>query len=212
MGNLIKVCPLCKKESEFQEVLLLENVFASGDIFEFNPTSKIGAEDYAKGDCTMDMRQCLECGFIYNFAFDMSKMLQVYTSNAYYQQKYFTQRLSKTLTQTKDKIMQYASKDSVFLEIAPGLCDLLCALASEAKFVYSIDPSPTTMEKMPKNVSHIQGFFDTKLLRNSLKHKVDFIVFRHLLEHIEKPREFLEEVVGFLDIGGKMYVDVLNAL
>lgn len=211
MGNLVhKVCPLCKKESEFQEVLLLENVFASGDVFEFNATSQIGAENYAKGDCTMDMRQCLECGFIYNFAFDMPKMLKAYSSEKYYQQLNFTQRTSKTIKDIRDLILRYAD-DNVFLEVAPGHCDLVVELSKSAKYIYTIDPSPTTQARMPSNIKHIKGFFDAEILRRNLEYKVNFIIFRHLLEHIETPREFLEDIVGLLDIGGKIYVEVPNA-
>lgn len=60
---------------------------------------------------------------------------------------------------------------------------------------------------------HIQSFFEAKKIRSILKdEKVDFIVFRHLLEHIEKPNEFLKEVVDFLDFEGKIYLEVPNTL
>lgn len=193
---------------------MLKNVFSSGDIFEFEAMKKIGEKGYARGDCIMDLRQCNQCGVLYNFAFDVSKMLKAYSNKAYYQQKNFTSRLNKTLIQIKDKIISHAKKDSIFLEIAPGLCDLLFALAKEVKFIYSVDPSHTSLiAKDLKNVMHIQSFFEAKKIRSILKdEKVDFIVFRHLLEHIEKPNEFLKEVVDFLDFGGKIYLEVPNTL
>ncbi|EAK9927794.1 class I SAM-dependent methyltransferase [Campylobacter jejuni] len=206
-------CPLCNKNSEFKSVFFKDRVFASGDVFEFKPLKYLGDRDYGKGNCIMDLKQCCKCGYIYNFAFDKDKMMQVYSSDTYYQQKNFTLRLNENLLNIKEKIKTHADQNSVFLEIAPGLCDLLLILAKESKFIYSVDPSPMSfIADQLDNITHIQDFFNVKSLKSQIKHKIDFIIFRHLLEHIETPRKFLEEVVEFLEIGGKIYIEVPNTL
>ncbi|WP_085296659.1 class I SAM-dependent methyltransferase [Campylobacter cuniculorum] len=206
-------CPLCDKKLRSKRVFYKDKVFASGDIFNFEAKRKLGHKDYARGDCTMDLHQCLACGFIFNKSFNLAKMKEVYTSKEYYQQKNFTSFLSKNILKIKDKIKSLASKDDVFLEIAPGHCDLLRALAEEFKFVYSVDPSPTALNSLKlQNTLHIQDFFDAKSIKSYLKHKIDFVIFRHLLEHIENPRNFLKNVVDFLDYGGKIYIEVPNVL
>lgn len=213
MENLSQKCPLCEKDLNTKRVFYKDKVFASGDIFNFEAKKKIGDKGYARGDCTMDLHQCLECGFVFNKAFNLPKMKEVYTSKEYYQQKNFTTFLSKNILKIKDRIKNHSTKDSVFLEIAPGHCDLLNALALESNFVYSVDPSPTATNTLKsQNTFHIQDFFSAKNIKKQLKHKVDFVIFRHLLEHIESPRKFLEEVVEFLEYGGKIYIEVPNIL
>ncbi len=206
-------CPLCEELTHTKRVFYKDRVFASSDIFNFQARRKLGDENYARGDCTMDFQQCLECGFIFNHAFNLAKMKEAYTSEEYYQQKNFTPFLSKTILKIKDKIRSLAQEDSVFLEIAPGHCDLLRALARESKFIYSVDPSPSAFGySKPENSFHIKDFFNAKRIKEQTKHKVDFIIFRHLLEHIETPGEFLKDIVDFLDFGGKIYIEVPNAL
>lgn len=102
-------------------------------------------------------------------------------------------------------------KKGVFMEVAPGHGDLLRLLADKVNFIYSIDPSPTSsyMQNL-SNALHICGFFDVELVRANLKHKVDCIIFRHLLEHIHTPREFLESVVAILEENGMLYIEVPN--
>lgn len=206
-------CPLCDKNAKFKDIFFKDRVFASGDVFEFKALKYFGEQDYARGNCIMDLKQCCECGYIYNFAFNNDKMMKVYSSDTYYQQKNFTPRLNETLLNIKEKIQSHANKEDVFLEIAPGLCDLFLALAKESKFIYSVDPSPmTSLVNKLENVIHIKDFFNAAKLKRNIKHEINFIIFRHLLEHIENPRFFLKEVVEFLKIGGKIYIEVPNTL
>lgn len=138
-------------------------------------------------------------------------MLEAYALD-YYPQKSFTPRLSKHTLSIKDKILSYVGKDKVFLEIAPGHGDLAFALSKEARFIYTIDPSTTSKNyEKTSNMKHICGFFEKEFLKKELKHKVDCVIFRHLLEHICTPREFLEDIIGFLDLNDVIYIEVPNA-
>ncbi|QBL11979.1 methyltransferase domain-containing protein [Campylobacter helveticus] len=78
---------------------------------------------------------------------------------------------------------------------------------------YTIDPSftPQNLLANEKNVMHLRSLFDDEKLRGNLKHKIDFVIFRHLLEHIDIPREFLESVVRFLENDAMIYIEVPNA-
>ncbi|MDD6055415.1 MAG: class I SAM-dependent methyltransferase [Helicobacteraceae bacterium] len=113
----------------------------------------------------------------------------------------------------KDRILKYADKESVFLEIAPGSGDLAFSLVPDSKHFYTIDPSSVSNEvkKLP-NLTHIQGFFNYEILQKHKKHPISFIIFRHLLEHIPTPRVFLEDVVDILENYGKIYIEVPNTL
>lgn len=208
MENL--TCPLCLKNKGFQDIIEVKDTFASSDIFTFKPEKTLKSADYGRGDCAMQMLQCGHCGFIFNKRFNMQKMLQAYTSKEYYQQKNFNARLNKNLELIKQSFLEFLNKDSVCLEIAPGHGDLLFALSNEVKFVYSIDPSPTSSTAKLENGKHIVGFFEKSLLEKELRHKLDFVYFRHLLEHIEHPRKFLEEIAAFLNEGAMLYIEVPN--
>ncbi|TLD88619.1 class I SAM-dependent methyltransferase [Helicobacter sp. MIT 05-5294] len=213
MGDsLIKECPLCLENKGFFEIFGVQNTFASSDIFPLHIQKSIGDVGYGNGDCDIKVVQCQNCGFAFNADFDMDKMIQAYSVPEYYAQKYFTTRLSKGIIDLRDKFLGFLNKDSVVLEIAPGHCDLLLALAGEVKFIYSLDPSVNSQKTTAKNQKHIVGFFDKELLDKELEHKLDFIYFRHLLEHIEHPRKFLEDITSFLNEGAMIYIEVPNFL
>nr|WP_284675661.1 class I SAM-dependent methyltransferase [Helicobacter colisuis] len=111
----------------------------------------------------------------------------------------------------KDKICNYINKDSVCLEVAPGSGDMLNALIQDVKFYYTVDPSLVSLEiEGAANLQHIQGFFNYQEIKDKIKHKVDFILFRHLLEHINTPLSFLKEVASLLHDDGVAYIEVPN--
>lgn len=206
MENL-KFCPLCVKNSRKQNILAVEKCGNLAEVFPFLPQKSKEESEFARGDCSLDFVQCLECGFIYNQSFDLEKAMQGYEDKACYQTK---QNRSINLAM-RDKILSLAKKESVFLEIAPGQGDLVRALSEKANYIYSVDPSPSSNCIADlKNVTHIQGFFNIDLIRQNSKHTIDFIIFRHLLEHLDNPRSFLENVVDLLEDGGMIYVEVPN--
>ncbi|EKK7213469.1 class I SAM-dependent methyltransferase, partial [Campylobacter jejuni] len=156
--------------------------------------------------------QCDKCGYIENLAFNKNEMQKMYSSAGYYQTKNFTSRLNKHIIEIKNTIMKYAKNTDIFLEIAPGRGDLALALSREVSFIYTIDPSKSSSNyDKTKNMKHIQGFFSKKFLDEQVDNKINFIVFRHLLEHIDNPKNFLKDIVEYLDENGMIYLEVPNA-
>lgn len=207
-------CPLCNKETNFKNIFFRDNVFAGSQIFELSATTMSKENlNYGRGDCVLDIKQCSGCGLIYNASFNHRKIQQVYLNEKYMQQKIFSTSLNNILLNIKNKIMSYSEKDDIFLEIAPGLGDLFYALAKEVKFIYGVDPSPSSSSRIKglKNAELIQDFFDENI-KNRINKKVNFIIFRHLLEHIDTPKILLQNVVDFLLEDGKIYIEVPNAL
>ena len=97
------------------------------------------------------------------------------------------------------------------IEIAPGSGDLAMELAKHCEFLYTIDPSLVSLEfAKTTNHLHIQDFFNLASMQKHIKHEIHCIVFRHLLEHIDTPREFLEDVVKLIAQDGIIYVEVPN--
>lgn len=68
---------------------------------------------------------------------------------------------------------------------------MLFALSKDSKFIYSVDPSvtPSTLLKDVQNIQHIKGCFSYDVINQKLSHKIDFIISRHLIEHIDTPRK-----------------------
>lgn len=164
------------------------------------------------GGGALRLSQCSHCGYIENIAFNESKMQEMYSSNEYYQTKNFTSRLSKHIIEIKNTIMKYTKNTDTFLEIAPGRGDLALALSAEVSFIYTIDPSKPSLDyTKTKNMKHVQGFFSKKFLDEQVDDKINFIVFRHLLEHIYNPKDFLEGIVEYLSENGMIYLEVPNA-
>ncbi len=119
--------------------------------------------------------------------------------------------MSNNIKIIKDKCLKYIDKNSTCLEVAPGSGDMVNALAHEVKFIYTVDPSLVSLEiENVNNLKHIQGFFNYDILKNKLEHKIDFIIFRHLLEHVNTPLDFLKNIVKILENNGIIYIEVPN--
>lgn len=204
-----KVCPLCGVNAKQKVVFEVQNLFVSvGSVATCGYDTQ--KQDYGRGDCEMSLCECEECGYIYNQSFEMSKMQESYKEDLYFTPKVIQGTMGKFIMDLKARILHHAKSKSVFLEIAPGGCDLLLALAKDS-LVYSIDPSQSSaLYSQEQNIIHIQEFFDRKKIEKALQHKIDFVIFRHLIEHIDKPREFIEEVVSLLQEGAMIYVETPN--
>ncbi|MFB1640385.1 class I SAM-dependent methyltransferase [Campylobacter molothri] len=148
---------------------------------------------------------------MYNLTFNPEKISQEYQSEGYFSRKIVSKAMSNVIKTIKDKCLKYIDKNSVCLEIAPSSGDMVNALINEVKFIYTVDPSLISLEiENVNNLKHIQGFFNCDILKSKLEYKIDFIIFRHLLEHINTPLDFLQNVVNLLENNGIIYVEVPN--
>ena len=96
--------------------------------------------------------------------------------------------------------------ETSFLEIGSSYGYLLYLLKQEgAKKILGIEPGNEGIEGSKKyNIPLIQDFFPTKLLTK----KFDFIFSHCVLEHIEKPLIFLEEIYKCLNDNGVIFIAV----
>ncbi|RTJ54516.1 class I SAM-dependent methyltransferase [Campylobacter jejuni] len=205
-------CPLCEDEEDLKQLFEASNAFVSVAEIQKFPYKK--SDNYCKGDLDIEIVQCNKCGYIYNTKFDNNKMQKAYCSGEYITPITLSKTMNSYVKFLRDKIKQYAKKDSIFLEIAPGGCDLLFALSKDSKFIYSVDPSvtPSTLLKDVQNIQHIKGCFSYDVINQKLSHKIDFIISRHLIEHIDTPRKFLEDIVKIIANNGIIYLETPNIL
>jgi len=208
-------CPLCECEN-IQGIFEADNAFVSVAELSLKPYLKehTQGEKEFRGDMKIKLFQCRDCGYTFNANFDDEKMSKAYFSGNYITPKAISSTISWMILNLSKKIKSYAKSEYVFLEIAPGGCDLLFALSKDSHFAYSIDPSftPEILLKDIANITHIRALFSYENVANKLKHKINFIIFRHLIEHLEKPRQFLKDIVNLLEYEGMIYIEVPNML
>ncbi|ENY6720777.1 methyltransferase domain-containing protein [Campylobacter jejuni] len=209
-------CPLCQSENNQKELFKTVNAFTSSGKLDKNPTQikttdNGGGGGYCKGSNTITFTQCQDCGYIYNSTFDLNKISKEYQSEGYFSRKIVSKDMSNNVKMIKDKCLKYINKNNICLEIAPGSGDMVNALIHDVKFMYTIDPSLVSLEiENINNLKHIHGFFNYSILKDKLEYKINFIMFRHLLEHINTPLNFLKDVVKLLENNGIIYIEVPN--
>lgn len=202
---MIKKCPLCHSICETNKIFESENNFISvGEVSlqSFNDLENGSLKKYGRGTLKISLVQCEQCGYVYNEFFDQEKMFKAYGHSNYITPKIISKTMSKTIRFLTDKIKSYSNKEDIFLEIAPGSCDLLLSLSETVKHIYAIDISSDIAMLNRDNISFVKKLFSYDELKSVLVHDIDFIVFRHLIEHIFDVRPFLEDVVKLLRGGG----------
>lgn len=204
-------CPMCVEQ--VKAISIFEAKKALVSVGELSREPKMGG-GIGKGVLEIKLMQCPKCGYIWNINFDNQKMSEAYFHGEYITPKAISKTMNANVKFLVEKFKQHSSKDTIYLEIAPGGCDILFELAKFSPFCYSIDPSltPSLLLKDCKNVSHVRDFFSYEKVAKQLKHKINFIIFRHLIEHICEPRKFLEDVVKLLEIEGMIYIETPNML
>ena len=170
-----------------------------------------GQKQYCLGTSTITLIQCPKCSYIFNSTFDLEAIAKEYQSQGYYSRKIVSKVMNENIQSIKNTILRYINQDSVCLEIAPGSGDMVLALIDFVKYFYTVDPSLVSLEfEKANNLQHIQAFFNYKTIKETLQHKVNFILFRHLLEHINTPLNFLKDVVDLVENNGIIYIEVPN--
>ena len=176
-------CPVCTGNDIFN-VITIKDVPVYCNVLY--PTAE-DALDAPRGDIVLTY--CRRCGHIFNSAHDSSKMnySREYENSLHYSPRFqsYAASLAKRLVET------YDLRSKTVLEIGCGKGDflnMLCELGENSGIGF--DPS-YEVERFPaesqKRFSIIHDFYTEKYA----KHSADLIVCRHVLEHIESPRPFL---------------------
>lgn len=109
-----------------------------------------------------------------------------------------------------DWLLKYTDNNSKILEIGCHDGYLLNKFVENGHSVLGVEPSP--MAKIAKeeyNLDVIQDFFSKESCEDE---DFNFIIMRHVLEHVPDPYDFLLDSFSKLKVGGKMYVEVPNSL
>ncbi|NQT04227.1 MAG: methyltransferase domain-containing protein, partial [Planctomycetes bacterium] len=156
---------------------------------------------------------CHECGLVYNVAFDRTLMQY---SAAYENSLHFSQRFRQWAQDTAGRLVQqYQLYDKDIIEIGCGQGDFLEILQRLGNNrVLGFDPSynsnKTTTDFEKPAITVIPKIYS----KTFSSYPADFICCRHVLEHIDRPLEFLKNIRS--TIGPRkacvVYFEVPNAL
>jgi len=193
-------CPVCQKSNgeiflEMAEVPVHCNLLWS---------AKADAVDAQRG--SIQLTFCPDCGFIFNAAFapELMKYSQAYENSLHFSPRF--QNYAESLA--KDLINRYKLKGKQIIDIGCGKGDflkLLCKFGDNTGvgFDPSYEPDRNNMGKEEKKVTFVQDFYSEAYSG----YQADLICCRHVLEHIQFPRNFLNVVRRA--IGNKLATGVL---
>jgi len=199
-------CPVCKS-SDSQLLFESKNIPTYCNILW---ESVSDARNCPKGDIKLEY--CRNCGHVYNSAFDPKMMdyTESYENSLHFSPRF--QRFAEDLATSL--IDKHHIRGKNIVEIGCGKGDFLKIISEKGNnkgygFDKSYDPSLETSGDNVNSVSFIQDWYSKKYRDTP----VDYLLCRHVLEHIEQPAEFLSEIKAILDskeVG--IYFEVPNIL
>ncbi|GIW02198.1 class I SAM-dependent methyltransferase [Roseiflexus sp.] len=201
-----RFCPVCGSA----DVHLFMNVSQAPVYCNVLWETREAALRAPKGNITLGY--CAECSHIYNYAFDSSKMEY---SQEYENSLHFSGRFQQYATELTERLVErYDLYDRDIIEIGCGKGDFLRQICRAGNnrgigFDKSFVPDPAR-DALDPNVRFVVDFFG-----ESYAHEpADLIVCRHVLEHIERPRVFIESLRRVIGDHRQptVYFEVPNAL
>lgn len=150
--------------------------------------SQLEALSAPRGD--IDLVYLPDCGHVFNVAFDPELMRY---SQAYENSLHFSPRFQQYASMLADNLVKrYGLRGKKIIEIGSGQGDflrMLCELGDNQGVGF--DPSLVPEEKDDdESVTFIQDFYSERYSN----YQADFIICRHVLEHIHEPDEFLSTI------------------
>jgi hypothetical protein len=190
-------CPVCT--SERNEIFLsIDQVPVHCNLLWSDRST---AREALKGDITL--AYCYDCGHIFNAAFDPD--LMAYTQ-AYENSLHFSPRFqSYAETLARELIERHGLHHKELVDIGAGQGDflrLLCEMGDNHGWGFDSAYVPNNADQQDKRLTFIQDFD----WRKYLDHAPDMIMTRHVLEHIEQPLSFMENIRAGLNTSKKTLV------
>jgi SAM-dependent methyltransferase len=158
----------------------------------------------------MDLVFCQHCGHVFNRAFEAEKLeyVESYENSLHFSQHFseYAQRLAA------DLIQRYELYGKDILEIGSGRGDFLKLMVQQGQNRgVGFDPSYAgeNADASFEGIRFIQDYFSQKYAG----FPADFVICRHVLEHIPDPRFFLSEIRQVVSsMGAILFFEVPNVL
>lgn len=188
-------CPICKNK-DLRHIYELAGGSATQHKLHQTLESALGEEKVS-----VDLYGCKKCGFVFNAGFNAGKIeYSLNYDNTTDNSEYFYSYLVGLAGELYEK---YGLADKRIIEVGCGKGHFMKILYDlGAKNIKGFDPSYIRYDPL------IDDLVVREFLREgSVKEKADFIVCRHVLEHIQDPDNFVRSVSECLAKGGTAYFE-----
>lgn len=187
----MKYCKVCNSSSLV--------ILYSTDSLPLFQNKVFSSEALAKSQqiAAIELCQCQACGFVFNAAFDP---LVMDYDQEYQNEQNYSQAFKNHLQEVCDYLESENFKDKNIVEIGCGKGYFVELLQKQGfSNVYGFDPAYEG-----SNPKIIKDYFSSEY--KSLN--ADLVIMRHVLEHIEKPLEFLNIIQSACGNSTKILIEV----
>ncbi|MGR9115419.1 MAG: class I SAM-dependent methyltransferase [Gammaproteobacteria bacterium] len=204
--NIQKQCPVCDSNATSLCIRLAEVPIYCNVLYPFRESALTAP----KGDISLMF--CQDCGHLFNGTFDAQKIAYSaeYDNSLHYSGRF--REYAESLA--RDLVERYDLHGKKIVEIACGKGDFLADLCQLGQNLgYGFDPSyePNRQDgEAVRNMTIVQDYYSERYANL----EADLVCCRHALEHIEKPKAFLNVVRTAVTAnkGTALYFEVPNSL
>mgnify|MGYP006286267399 CR=1 FL=1 len=156
----------------------------------------------------IDILFCDSCQFGWNALFTREKIN--YASNKIIEANRFSARYRAHFENSSIRIKNFLNSNiQTMVEIGAGACDFL-GYFKEVPNRYAVEPSDELLLNTDQSIKSIKQYY------SSAEHSIpaDLVVFRQVLEHIDAPKVFLDDLIkGLVKSNGTtyFYIEVPNS-
>ncbi len=191
-----EICPSCCGR-DLYNIVSMSNV----PIYQNVPfKTREEARCVDRGD--LEICLCMQCNFIFNASYETERLR--YNTSYENSQNYSPEFVSHIMGLAED-VSERVTGDERILEIGCGQGAFLKALSKEisnpnVRF-FGFDPAHKNVAEEKTGYNRIVFISEYYSEMNSREYPVDIIICRHVIEHIEDPVSFLENVKRTCEIG-----------
>lgn len=200
----MKTCPACHS-------------YAFHPLFDMGtqPTSLVDMKDNARESELLPQHPinlyiCERCTHVSNVEFDSNLVTYSEAGCRMYNAGSGWQEHMEVVRSCVELEMDWMPDESLLLEIGAGDCEFLASVNIDSDHVkLAIDPCEAVERATKLGISYAREYFDAK---SHIPPGVPtLIVMRHLLEHMEHPRDFLEQIaLQSRDRNIRVFIEVPN--
>ena len=202
-------CPLCLSKSIYPEVLFSKpGVYAAAGCLDQHPG---GPTHFSN----LSLRQCCDCGLVFNESFDEQAMVHAYSSSAYLPKSVVSEAMSAYKLEVVREIRNFIDRKSRILDIGSGTGELADKLSDYAGEVVTVDPSDASQSsfesKKIQNRRHVKSEFNNDVAESFHETGFEFISAQQFLEHYADPHALINRMDRCCNPNGIIYIEVPNA-
>jgi hypothetical protein len=188
--SMMRGCPLCQRNDYTQIYSVKDIPLFQNKVYDSVPEAKSSPTG------TMELIQCVNCGFVYNRLFDNRLMIydQTYQNEQNYS-GYFQNYLNEII----GLFHKEGLIDGKSVEIGSGKGYFLNLMEKSGADITGFDPAYEG-----KNPRVVKEYFSPKYTGI----RADTVILRHTLEHIDDPFKFVHLIAEINNYHGKIYIEV----